>query len=337
MANEFLASGDASAAPAGGGAAAPVGNDGGGLGVGGGAPPPTPSADPAGSTPAPAATPGTLASGDAPPTPTAPQSFPDDWRQKMAGDDKAFMKTLERFPDPTAFAKSFREMQAKIGSGQLKPAAPGDNASPEELATWRKENGIPEAPDGYLEKLALPNGMVPGEADKPILAEFAKAMHARNAAPEVVNEAVKWYYESQDAQAKDRAAADFQAKTQAGDELNRLWGGEYRANINSVDNLLTQYPDVKDRLLSGRTGDGKIIGNDPAVLKMLAGIAREINPMGAHMPAGTTDAVKGGEARIREIENLIRTDPNSYWKNPETIDEYGGLLEAREKMQARGR
>lgn len=317
--------------PAGGGTVAPTGA-GGGSGSGNDAPPsqtPPAAAPPAGS----------LATGGVTDAPPPPATWPQDWRSQLAGDDKAYLKTLERFESPAAMAKSYRELQGKVSSGSLKAPPPAADAAPEELATWRKENGIPEAPAQYVEKLALPNGMVLSEADQPIVAQFAEQAFADNLDPKAFSGLVAKYYAIQDAQAQQRQETDNTFKMQAQDTLNKEWGPEFRSNINSVSNLLAQAPDgVKDRLFAGRTADGQVIGNDPQVLRWLAGIAREINPMGTLMPAGTSDPGKAGNARIAEIEGIMKgPDSNTkYWKDAAIQEEYRQLLTAREAMAARG-
>src|SRR3954471_3943718 len=72
-----------------------------------------------------------------------------DWRAAMAGDDKDAMKRLARFTDPGQVFKSLRSLEAKMSAGELKkPLA--ENATPEEKATWRKENGLPEKAETYV-------------------------------------------------------------------------------------------------------------------------------------------------------------------------------------------
>lgn len=318
--------------PVGGGGDQP--GAGGGSGSGNGAPPAPPAGG--GNTP-PSPPAGTLSEGGVlDKTPSGPATWPDDWRQKLAGDDKAYLKTLERFADPGALAKSYREMQAK--HSQMKAPPPAEGASPEEVATWRKENGLPEAPAGYMEQLALPNGMVLGEADKPIVSQFAEQAFADNVDPKAFNGLVAKYYAMQDAQAQERVAADGQFKITSQDALNKEWGAEFRPNINAISNLLSGAPEgVKDALFAGRTADGNIIGNDPRVLKWLAGLAREINPMGALMPAGTSQPMVAGENRIKEIEKTMREQPDAYWKDSSIQEEYRNLLTARQTVQERGR
>ncbi|MGD9659607.1 MAG: hypothetical protein AB7U61_18530, partial [Methylocystis sp.] len=75
------------------------------------------------------------------------------------------MKRLERFNGPRDIVDSFLEADKKIRGGKIKTAFP-DNATPEQITAWRKENGIPETPDGYDIK-NLGDGYVVGEADMP--------------------------------------------------------------------------------------------------------------------------------------------------------------------------
>src|SRR3546814_8159770 len=76
--------------------------------------------------------------------------------------------------------KSQRALEQKLSSGEFKKAI-GPDATPEQIAEWRKEQGIPEKPEDY--DLKFDNGLVIGEADKPLVAEFLKASHATNVTP----------------------------------------------------------------------------------------------------------------------------------------------------------
>ena len=131
----------------------------------------------------------------------------------------------------------------------LTQTPPAADAPPEVLATWRKENGIPESHTGYFDKLSLPNGVVPGETDKPVLDSFAKLAHSKNWTPETYADAVGWYYATQDAEFKARAEGDTAYRKEATDALYKEWGGDFRANINAISNLTSKWPEgVADRL-----------------------------------------------------------------------------------------
>ncbi len=123
-------------------------------------------------------------------TDTGKGSWPENWRELIAGDDKKELQYLQRFSAPADYHKSGVEARKKISAGEFaKPLA--KDAKPEEVQAWRQANGIPEKPEGYFEK--LPNGLVIGEDDKELFASFATDMHALHAPPAMIHKAVEWY------------------------------------------------------------------------------------------------------------------------------------------------
>src|SRR3990167_11368320 len=110
-------------------------------------PPSVPPAEPTSAPPAPPEVP--PVAGTHPPeppvTPAKPPapSWDDGWREKIAGTDEKLLKRLERYPSVKAATDALIEAQTKIRSGEVKFTLK-DSATPEEIATWRKDNGIPE-------------------------------------------------------------------------------------------------------------------------------------------------------------------------------------------------
>lgn len=264
-----------------------------------------------------------------------------DWRDRMAGEDKDFRKRLERFADEGAFAKSYRALEGKLSSGEMKRALP-DGASAEELATWRKENGIPDKPEGYVEKLALPEGLVIGEADKPIVAEFAKAAHESNIDPKAFSGLVAQYYKIQDAQRAAQEDGDAAFKQNSEEALRTTWQGpEFRQNLTAIQNMLAGWPEgLAARVLAGRTPDGRKLGDDPAFVQQMAQLARELNPAATLVPAGSADPTKGVADRIAEIKTWMGAKKGTpewkrYWSDEKVRAEYRDLLDAQSKMKAR--
>jgi len=299
------------------------------------APATPPVAPAAGDPPAPPV--GNIVDGDgAPPDLRAPADWPDDWREKMAGGDEKLLGRLKRFTQPGNVLKSWLAAETKLSSGDLKRALP-DNASAEELSTWRKENGIPDAPDGY--KIELPNGIVIGEADKPLVEAFTAHVHAKNWSPAQVNQAMEWYFQQQDTVRAETERADQAFHAESIRVLGQDWGNEFTPNVNAIKNLTSNWsPEARDRLLGGRTSDGRLIGNDPAILKELAQMARDMNPGATLVPAGTSDIAKGLNDRLAELTKMSGDYNSDYWKGAKASDlqqEYRDLLEARQKMQAR--
>lgn len=262
-----------------------------------------------------------------------------DWRVSMAGEDRDALKRLERFTDPAAFFKSYRSLEAKLSGGEYKKALP-ENATPEEVATWRKENGLPEKPEGYLEKLQLPNGVVLGEADKPVAESFAKLAHEKNWTQGQVNDAIAWHYANLDAQRIAQDDADAVFKQEAEDALRSEWqGADYRRNLTAVNNLIATWPgDLAANVLSARTPDGKKLGDLPGFIKQLASLSRELNPMATLVPAGSADPAKAASDRIADLKKMMADRNSDYWRGPKAEQyqqEYRDLLTAQEKVSAR--
>ncbi len=279
--------------------------------------------------------------------PAAPPATPDpaavtppaagDWRTKLAGEDKDFAKVLARYTDEAAFGQAHRALQAKLSSGEYKKALP-ETATPEEKATWRKENGLPEAADGYFEKMALPNGVVLGEADKPIISEFAAAALEANVTPAQLSTLVAKHYALLDAQRVAQEDADANFKRTSEDALRADWQGpDFRRNLTAVSNLMAKWPEgLADRVLAGRTPDGRKLGDDPHFIKQLASLALELNPFSTLVPAGTSDPVKSGQSRLEEIREMRRNNDPKYTENVKKIEaEEMELLDAQIKMKSR--
>lgn len=279
------------------------------------------------------------------PAPEPPkQKWPDNWRELAVGElpqdatpeqkeehEKA-MKIAKRYTTPSDLLKAQREVQRRLSNGELRAPLP-KGATEAQIAEWRKENGIPEKPEDY--KLELPKGVVLGDNDKPIVEGFVKAMHAKNAQPEVVSEAVSWYVQMQQEQAQARAEADAAYRESLEDTLREEWGGDYRSNKAGVENLVSQWPeDVRAALTTARTADGFLIEN-PGVMKVLAGLAREMGFVGATVVPKGGDLGEGVSQEIAAIEksmfNEDGTKNPAYWKSDKAIARYTQLLEAQKR------
>ena len=281
---------------------------------------------------------GTIVSPGAEPTdgkPVAiPADWPQDWRDKLAGEDKAFRKKLDRYTSPLDVGKAYRALETKLSGGEYRKGVP-ENATPEQMAEWRKEAGLPEKPEGYIEKLALPNGLVLGEADKPIVAELAKSALDGNVDPKAFNGLVAKYYEMQDAQAKARAEKDTAYHDTALAELSSEYGGEFKKTITGVNSLVEKYfpSEISADLLVARLPDGRLLGDNPQFIKALALLSKELDPGATLIPAG------GGTVtdRLEEIRKLRRENPDKYEADHKLQAEELELIDADLKMKARGK
>lgn len=266
-------------------------------------PAPTPEPAPA-PAPAPAPNPTILNNPDAPPPQqVAPADWPTDWRTKIAGEDKTYHKTLERYASPVEYGKALRALQQRVGSGEIKFPLQA-NATPEQTAAWRKENGVPEKADGYK----VDDAKVTKET-KPIIDKFLAAVHEKNWTQTQVDDVLQSYFALEAAQKQQVATIDSDFKTKGEDALRVEWGPDYRRHVNAVDNLLATMPEeLSEIFVNGRLADGRMIGSDPRVIRWLHGLAMDYPTL----VDGGSEAAKGGESRLEEIRKFRRENPDAY-------------------------
>jgi hypothetical protein len=189
----------------------------------------------------------------------------------------------------------------------------------------------------------LENGAVIGEADKPLVDAFAQAVHKAGAPPQVLNAALNWYFKNQEDQAAAMDEADETFRVEAERALKDDLGPAFKRKVNAIGSLFDIAPggpDIKNekslyaRLMGGRTADGKIIGNDPDVVRFMMALALDRNPAATVVEDGDQSG-KSIDAEIRDIEQVMRTDRRRYDK--EFAPRYGELLAARDKVRARQR
>ena len=315
---------------------------------------PAPKADPADKKPAPQRA-KTIIGGDedgeeADDEPAAKATgWPDDWREQVAnhiaaGDKKVYdkeLKRLQRIADPAGVYGMYRELDNRLnGGGLLK--VPGKDAKPEEIAAFHKALGVPEKPEDLVAAVQLENGAVIGEADKPLVSGFAAEMLKAGSTPAHMSAALNWYYRHQEEQAAALDEADDDFRRSSEQALRDEWGPAFKRRTNALASIFAAAPggtDVKNegslfaRLLGGRTADGKIIGNDPDILRWLDGLRTEINPAATLVEDGNQSGVSIDD-EILKIQKIMREDRPLY--NKSYANRYQELLAARDKIRARG-
>lgn len=304
------------------------------------APASAPAASPAASpAPAPAASAPAPASEPAPP----PPKWPDNWRELAVGElpenatdeqkaehDKA-MKLAKRYNSPADLLKAQREAQRKISAGELKAPLPKD-ATPEQVAEWRKENGIPETPDKY--DLGLPQGVVLSDEDQGLVSAWVEKVHGVNALPDVVKAGAAALVELRDKQAAAIQEADVEHSKEVLDTLTAEWGSDYRKNIDGIESLLKSAPkEVADAIKNARGPGGKALINNVGVVTWLAAHARELGYVGGTVVPQGGDLGKSVEDEIAALEKRM-AEPE-WHKDLKGKARYMQLIDARNRMAAR--
>lgn len=269
---------------------------------------------------------------DPSPAGDAKQVAPEDWRARMSGGDEKLLGFLARIPSEKAAIERLKRYEDDIKAGKYRKPL-GDDPSDDELAAWRKELGVPDAAEGYMQ--SLPEGMVVGDDDKPYVDQFLAAMHAQNAPPQVVNAALDAYYKVVQEQEQEQAESDHAADQQCVDALREEWGADFRRNQNILKAHLETLPqEVADAFRGGRGPDGVPLSMNPAFLRWLTADAMERNPVSVVVPGAGANQASAIADRKAEIERVMASDRRRYNADEKMQDEYRRLIEAENKLKA---
>lgn len=272
--------------------------------------------------------------GDPPPAdPNAGDPPADDWRARLSGGDEKLLGYLGRYQSEKAFVEAAKkDRDAARAKTAIKLP---DNPTDEELAAYRKENGIPEAPEGYL--ASLPEGLVVGEDDKPFVDQFLTKMHGVNAPPGVTNAALETYYdivENQVAELNDKANA---AKNESIETLREEWGPDYKRNLTVMHGYLDTLPEeVANAFRTGKDANGVPLGYNSAVLKWLTAQALEHNPVATVVPGAGANQASAIADEMAALQKEMGDRNSGYWKGPEAAKKqarFRELAAAAEKLK----
>lgn len=266
---------------------------------------------------------------------TTKATWPDDWQTQMAGGDEKELKQIARYASPADVWKKARELEKVMSSNGVRTALPKD-PKPEELAAWRKDNGIPEEPEKY--DLA---GLAIQEPDKAIVSEFLKRAHNANMTPAQARTAIEAYAEQRTAAAAQRSAKDVEQQQAALDALNKEWGGNYRRNMNVLTGtVLSKIPEaVRGLVAEARLPDGTYLLNNVDAVRGLVALGLELNPTAVVVPAVGGDIGKSAMDEYRSIQKTMRENRTAYNKDTAMqarFTELIGFLQKADLLDAHG-
>ena len=282
---------------------------------------------------------GSASTGGGGSTGAAVMGWGDDWRTRLVAgstDPERELKQIERYESPEQIWRKARELERRMSSGEMKAALP-KGASPEEVARWRTENGIPEKPEGY--KINMPAGQEPPKEDDAFLKSFLASAHKANYTQEHVDAALSSFYAEVDRQQEAMTEAEKAAEQATEDALRQEWGADYRPNKAMAEALLARAPaGFRDRFMNGYLADHTPIKASPEAWKWLVQMEREINPASTVVPGAGGDLGKTIETELADLKKLMGNSESEYWKGPKAEamqNRYRQLLEAQEKLKQR--
>lgn len=240
--------------------------------------------------------------------------FHEGWAERLPENIRghASLKVIGSLPD---LAKSYVETKAMIGK---KLEAPGKNATPEQVAAWRKVVGAPDKADGYyagtktLKPDRIPEGMWDSASEK----KFVDLAHKHHLSPTAVKEILGFYGDNvaeglKTAQRNESTHLNHEAAA-----LRAAWGRDFDANMHSAARV------------------ARIVGLDPKTHPIFtsAEVVQAFSKIGRLMSedklvTGGTGSINGSVSdRIRDL-----TDPGS---NSILAREYRGEFGAQRQAEA---
>jgi hypothetical protein len=325
-----------------------------GEGAGAGTPPADPAAPPAG-----VAGEGDLPAGDTPPA-TPPKrtsiyddagipepgkegspAWPEDWRDQFVqgiedpGEREKALNQMKRYQSPAEVAKANLALRQRISSGEYTRGLPQD-ATPEQVAEWRAEQGLPEDPSGYELPIAMdgkPEEMT--DEQKSVYEGWQGVFHENNVPPALATKLTEYANDVFAAQMEAMAEHDAKAADASEDALRTDWSTEFRNNVQMNNKLLQDSfgEEGAQNLLNARMADGTLVKHSVEVAKFLNKMARE---------SGLSSSWEGGEVvggqglldRKAEIEGIMKTDLAAYQKLKPEYEQILQKLEGQGKLSA---
>ena len=244
---------------------------------------------------------------------------------------------LAKYDGPEALAKGHLEAQKLIGAKGI--IRPGENATPEEMATFYGSLGRPETVEGYEFAEFKPPEVLSGFWDVDGMGKMADAMHGLGLTKVQASGLMAKWADHQAETLGETIGKMTTGKTEATEALKAKWGLAYEPKLNLARRCLTEAAvavGVSADDLTGRyMPDGKLFGNDPVMLEIFAMIGEgntELKFVGGKGSRTTSTP----EEASTEIAKLQAHDAYADPKHPEhrvTMDRLTALFEQKHPEQ----
>ncbi len=269
----------------------------------------------------------------------------DDDKKAVTAQIDRLKKQVSRYGSIEAAALAGMEAQERLRSGQGK-ARPHDDATPEEKAAWREEQGLPKAPD----EIVIPPVQITGldgrrithkwtDRDQPLIDSFREVAFELNLPQENVNKLANWFVNGGMTATKweleAKSALDKGDRKTLRSEFREEFGDEAETRTGLIPRYINDtrfWPsEVAAKLWEARTPDGHLLVYDPHFAKFMS--EQALAELGeGELEKG--DRIEARTNRLSEIRTVMKTDYDKYLR--EGLDkEMATLLEKEEKKAGR--
>lgn len=212
----------------------------------------------------------------------------DDWRGGI--EDTKVREFADRFTTPADMAKSALDLRQKLSKAIT---VPGEDASDEDRAKFRKAVGVPDSPDGYEVKIPdnLPDDVKAAQQSEQArgrIDEFRKAMHDAGAPKGAAEAALGLFFRFLGEDATALNGNNERARDAADAAIRKEWGRDYDGNNNAAQAAFREFADDKVNSELGHfvymgpdeARRGLPANADPGLLGMFAKVGRRMSEDG---------------------------------------------------------
>jgi hypothetical protein len=156
-------------------------------------------------------------------------TFESSWLEKLPEDVRT-SPALKSMGSLSDLAKSYVATKSLVGT---KLEMPGEGATPEAIANWRKVTGAPEKPEGYLgdAKTIRPDSIPEALWDATAEKGFLDVAHKHSLPPGAVKDILAYYGDHMGKALQASAATETATLEAEGTKLRTAWGKEYDGNL----------------------------------------------------------------------------------------------------------
>jgi len=219
-------------------------------------------------------------------------SFSEGWLDKLPENLRGH-SSLKVMPSLVDLAKSYVETKSMVGK---KLEAPGEGATPEQLASWRKVLGTPETPEGYLgdAKTLRPDTIPETLWDAGAEKSFLAIAHKHNLNPAAVKEILGFHAESLGKGIQLNVEAQAAHLTAETGKLREAWGTEFDSQLGLASRVART---------AGLDPATNPIFADAEVVKAFAKMGKMFSETSLVTGDVTSSASGGVTQRITEIQD----------------------------------
>jgi hypothetical protein len=228
-------------------------------------------------------------------------SFVADWTQKLPEDFADSRASLSRYKSVPELIKAYRHAEGLVGRKGLIPPTP--ESSPEQVAEYRKQMGVPEKAEAYAEEVK-PDVQVPEgiQWDDGIAQQYFELAHRNNIPTSAMKELVQLNLKQREFELKSQQTMIGEQRQNGIMELRQTWGANFERNLGLARKAAAFYGvDQEDPGFSS-----------PAMVKAWV---RAMNDMGEGKFVGPGSSLPSGAGDFAAQAKDIQTNKdNQYYK-----------------------